>query len=314
MVCVSGGRVRSLREEQNLTQLYLATAVGVTTETISRWERQEAPTIKEENGVKLATVLSVPLEELLFLSDSTPVPASKRETPGAGNTEPVPAESTGKDGSPKTASLRPAKIVARILVAALVLSSVLLFLFVARKSASVTELTAIRNMPAHSVSGQPFPVVVEVSFATDRKSSFLLTEQVASGCRVLKTVPPATVMEGGLLKWIDKNGPGTSTFSYIASCDSEEVSKAHVFSGSLLVRQARRQEVVIDGRSHLQLLPFHWADSDKNGIIDDEELLAVYDDFGRVPGLGADVEEVEALWMGSGYHWDPTGAVFEITP
>ena len=38
MVQVSGPKIRSLREEQNLTQLYLATAVGVTTETISRWE------------------------------------------------------------------------------------------------------------------------------------------------------------------------------------------------------------------------------------------------------------------------------------
>ncbi len=169
-------------------------------------------------------------------------------------------------------------------------------------------------MPAHSVSGQPFPVVVEVVFAADRKSSFLLTEQIASGCRVVKTVPPATVMEDGLLKWIDKNGPGSSTFAYIASCTSVDKATPLTFSGSLLVRQARRQEVVVEGRKSLQLLAFHWADSDKNGVIDDEELLAVYDDYGRVAGLGVDVEEVEAIWMGSGYRWDPSQQLFTILP
>ncbi len=37
MVRISGEKLRSLREQQELTQLYLATAVEVTTETISRW-------------------------------------------------------------------------------------------------------------------------------------------------------------------------------------------------------------------------------------------------------------------------------------
>lgn len=305
MVRVSGGRVRSLREDQNLTQLYLATAIGVTTETISRWERQEAPTIKEENGVKLADVLSVSLEELFIATDSLP------------DTENTPREISsggGTDAPPPRAAFRPAKIVALFLVAAIVVLSVLLFLFVGGESVSVTHLQARRKLPGHSVSGQPFPVVVEVSFATKQKSSFLLTEQLALGCRVLKTVPPATVMDGGLLKWIDKNGSGNSTFSYLVSCGAENSSGSYLFNGSLLVRQARRQEVTVAGGSSLQLLNFHWADSNKDGVIDDEELLAVYDDYGSVVGLGADVEEVEAIWMGSGYRWDPQGAIFEITP
>ena len=70
MVQVSGPKIRSLREEQNLTQLYLATAVGVTTETISRWERQEAPTLKEENGLKLAEALAVPITEIVAVSEA----------------------------------------------------------------------------------------------------------------------------------------------------------------------------------------------------------------------------------------------------
>ena len=78
MVKISGGALRSLREKQSLTQLYLATAVGVTTETISRWERQEAPTLKEENALKLADVLAVPLGDILAVEEQVaevvPVP------------------------------------------------------------------------------------------------------------------------------------------------------------------------------------------------------------------------------------------------
>lgn len=294
MVQISGSSVRTLREQQNLTQLYLATAVGVTTETISRWERQESPTIKEENGLKLADVLSVSLQEL-------------RDVEEQGSEGPA-------DLPPQSGPLRPARIVALFLVVALVLFSVLLFIYVGRKSVAVIQLTGRRNMPAHSVSGQPFPVVLEVAFAADKKSSFLLIEQIPSGCRVLKTVPPATVMEDGLLKWIDKDGPGHSTFAYIASCTPVDFATPLAFNGSLLVRQARRKEVVVEGSKSLRLLPFHWADSDKNGVIDDEELLAVYDDFGRVAGLGVDVEEVEAIWMGSGYRWDSSQQVFTILP
>ena len=45
---------KEIREKKGLTQLYIATAVGVTTDTISRWENRRYPSIKTENGEKLA--------------------------------------------------------------------------------------------------------------------------------------------------------------------------------------------------------------------------------------------------------------------
>ena len=64
-VDINGSKIRSLREQNDLTQLYLATVVGVTTDTISRWENRRYPSIKLENARKLADALGVPLEELL---------------------------------------------------------------------------------------------------------------------------------------------------------------------------------------------------------------------------------------------------------
>ena len=82
MIKIDGAKIKLLREQQGLTQLYLATAVEVTTDTISRWENRRYPSIKRENGLKLAEALNVPLEELLedipadAPEDDASVPAS----------------------------------------------------------------------------------------------------------------------------------------------------------------------------------------------------------------------------------------------
>ena len=292
MVRISGGKVRSLREEQNLTQLYLATGVGVTTETISRWERQEAPTVKKENGLKLAEALNVSLDEIL-------APLEEEELPGA----PVPVPLKG--WWPK-----------RYWLVTLLFCGALFFFMLFRQHSGQVHLSAERIMPPHTVAGHHFPVVIDVDFVSEKNSSFLLKEQLPTGCRVVQAVPETTAEGDGALKWVDKNGTGRRDFSYMAACDSGlgEEGRALKFEAFLLAREFSRNEIPVTGVSRLQLADFHWADGDRNGQIDDEELLAVYDDFGRVTGLGVDVDEVENIWMGSGYRWDRENRRFEITP
>lgn len=303
MVCVSGSKVRSLREEQHLTQLYLATAVGVTTETISRWERQESPTLKEENGLKLADALSVSLEEILFVSEAIEEREEKEE------------EKTKVESTALSSGRQKVKKVLLFVLANTVLLGVCLFLIVTFRGADVLHLSAKRIMPAHSVAGYPFPVVIEVNFESEKNLSLLLKEQLPKDCSVIHTVPQATVADDGFLKWIEKDGPGKRNFSYVVKClAGKETQESLSFEGTLLVRQSSRQEAIVNGRSHLRLLEFHWADSDKNHIVDDEELLAVYDDFGRIEGLQVDIEEVESIWMGSGYRWNQEQASFDIVP
>jgi len=302
MVRINGTRVRHLREEQELTQLYLATAVGVTTETISRWERKDAPTIKKENGLKLAESLGVSLEEILAPEEQ--VPEESPESVLLTDQESVPSLA-----APKTLKKK------MILATALLLGVVFFFFFFSRSGNKITHLSARRIMPAHVVSGHPFPVIIEVASGSEKSSSLLVKEQLPTGSRVLRTVPLATVAENNILKWIDKNGSGERTFAYLAIFDAETGAEdSFSFNGSLLIRQSSRLEIPVNGRDRIRLLSFHWADSDRNNIIDDEELLAVYDDFGRVDGLGIDVEEVESIWMGSGYRWDAEKTVFEIIP
>jgi transcriptional regulator with XRE-family HTH domain len=64
-VCLDGSAVRRIREEKKLTQLYVAKVVGVTTDTISRWENNRYPSIKRENALRLAEALETPVEDVL---------------------------------------------------------------------------------------------------------------------------------------------------------------------------------------------------------------------------------------------------------
>ena len=77
IVALDGAKVKKVREAKKLTQLYVASVVGVTTDTISRWENNRYPSIKRDNAEKLAVALEVELEEIL-----------KQEEPEAPPTEP----------------------------------------------------------------------------------------------------------------------------------------------------------------------------------------------------------------------------------
>ena len=80
MVKIDGTRVRAIREQKGLTQLYVATVVEVTTDTVSRWENKRYPTIKKENGLKLAEALEVELSEILDSGDQEAPPAAPPPT------------------------------------------------------------------------------------------------------------------------------------------------------------------------------------------------------------------------------------------
>ena len=91
MIKIDGARIRAIREAKGLTQLYVATAVEVTTDTVSRWENRRYPTIKKENGLKLAQALEVELEDILDRGDEADISQDEAE-PVAPEIEPPPAK------------------------------------------------------------------------------------------------------------------------------------------------------------------------------------------------------------------------------
>jgi len=292
MAQISGARLRALREQQGLTQLYLATAVGVTTETISRWERQEAPTLKEENAVKLTEVLAVSLQEL---SGSVDI--------------------TGETAAPQSSATISPKRKIFLLLPGVVLLGALGLVFFLSGGGKSAHFSAKRVVPAHSAAGHVFPVLIQVELDSKKPIAILLKEELPPGCSVVHTMPEATAVDHGFIKWVARDMVESQIFSYLARCEPKQQSADKLlFKGSLLVRQSRRQESSVLGSDTLLISTYHWADINMDNVIDDEELLAVYDDFDLVKGLNLDVEEVESIWMGSGYRWNRQQASYEIIP
>ena len=75
---IDGEVIRRLREEQGLTQLYVAKVVGVTSDTISRWENNRYPRIKTANAQRLAEALETEVDAIVQQPEEEDV----AQTPG----------------------------------------------------------------------------------------------------------------------------------------------------------------------------------------------------------------------------------------
>jgi transcriptional regulator with XRE-family HTH domain len=300
MVLVSGEKIRRLRESQELTQLYLATAVEVTAETISRWERAGTPTIKKDNALKLATALQVDLSAILA-DRETEEAADSQEDVATG-----PAITTGR-----LPVLGGKKLLALLLLAGV--TTLLTTLWLIRPSGKIPTIRAERFLPSHTAAGQPFPVIIRITAEGGTSGSFLVQESLPFGCRVVSSSPQAILKEQQVIKWIQKEG-GNGIFSYLAVAENtkETTDEALIFSGTVKLRQKNYKELVTGGHSRLLLQPYHWADTNRDNRISDEEILAVYDDFAKVKDLPVDIDQIEEMWLGESYVFNKERNVFEI--
>ncbi len=315
VVKIDGDKVRRFREEKGLTQLYVATAVGVTTDTISRWENRRYPTIKRENAEKLAAALEMDLEEILDRGDtretrapgSQGAPPAGPDLPSGDDLEPG---STGQPGKGRALPRR-ASIIGTAALLLLLLAAAGWYLYYG----SPVRFQSNRFLPAHSAPGQPFPVVITVECEGPGPVSLILREQLPRECTPVRAFPPYSTWdpERHTLKWLHHAGGGKASFLYMAraSRDTSMGSELH-FKGIVTVRKGRSDTQPVAGSDTLEVLPLHWADSNGDGRIDDEEILSAYEEFGRFEGSGFELKEVEAIWAAEGYEWNKETRAFRI--
>jgi transcriptional regulator with XRE-family HTH domain len=291
MVKIDGSRVRSLRESKGLTQLYIATVVGVTTDTISRWENKRYPSIKEENALKLAEALEVSLEQIL----------EKEEEPV--EPEDAPAIPLAPSRTPKSN---------RILLWILPLIVVLLlpFIWYRFKQPAPVALFASRLLPPHIPAGQPFPVIIQVTTKQPGPFSLILKEMLPENCEPIVSAPPFTSFDKktGSLKWITRTTGQSTTLVYLAKKLRNVPGAANDtplrFSGSVTLRDTKSSEIIIAGSLILPLAGYHWADANRNNRIEDTEILAAYDTFSALDTINYDWQQIDEIWSGKGYSWD----------
>ena len=185
---IDGAKIKSLRETKKLTQLYVASIVGVTTDTISRWENNRYPTIKRDNAEKLASALEVELADILRQDEQAedmeelppPVRRSRSRRRAVHHCRPVPPG----------------------VLAAVILSRQL-----------VDVPTAERRLPRFAAPGEVIPVQVRISRKDSSGDGIIVKERLPAGWRLVKSVPAAAgqaVAEE--VKWLVPSG--TVTISY----------------------------------------------------------------------------------------------------
>jgi len=314
MVRIDGAKVRNLRESKGLTQLYLATSVGVTTDTISRWENKRYPTIKKENGLKLAEALEVDLEAILESNEQeVPQQVAAQEPvadPGEESVEQQAEAAVAEPPLPVSESQSGTKFA----VAAVLLMALLFFLgWWLYPDSEQPTITASRLLPKHAVAGKPFPVAISVSSNSTTSLSLIVRENLPKGAVLLSAVPPYSAYDGKTweVKWLRKID-GSHVFAYIVKVELQEGSVA--FSGKVALPKGAGQQIDVSGDSVVEMSHFHWADADADGRISDEEMLTVYDELSEIKGLAINIDQVEEIWLGSGYVWNAEKEKFEVLP
>lgn len=302
MVKIDGAKVKRLREQQGLTQLYVATAVQVTTDTISRWENKRYPSVKKENCLRLAEALGVSLEEILEHKEDTD------EVQATEQTAELPADAGPTARWPRRKTL----VLAGCLLLAAVAATASIWYFFLR--ADNTPITARRILPRHCLPGQPFPVVIEVTDTPEKPVTLIIREMLPEGAVLKKTSPSLStpVEKGRELKWLEKiSGPTRFIYTVTLKGKPEDVFK---FSGNIAVSQDSEKARDVVGNNSIKIRTFHWADSDADGTLSDKEMLVVHDQYSGAEKLGIDVNQIEKIWLGSGYRWDTKKLIYEILP
>ena len=302
---IDGEKIRRLREEKGLTQLYVATVVGVTTDTISRWENRRSPSIKPENAKKLAEALDVPMAEILEQAPPpTAEPEETAETPEAPSALPPPPE------PPRSRRLGIGlALFLTMTIAAIAIS----WWFSTRQAMPVT---AVRALPPHAPIGLPFPVTITVTPSPGKSIPLIISETVIPGCSAMEAVPPfnAANTETRTVRWIAK-AEGPTTFSYLAMFKPDTPLPPLVpFRGRITLPGAKGATTPIGGANGVGVAPYHWADRNRDFKIDDEEILTVYDTFGAATGLNLEASMIEDIWSGHGYRWDAARRQLVVIP
>ncbi len=312
MIKIDGTKIRRIREQKGLTQLYIATAVDVTTDTVSRWENKRYPSIKKENGLKLALALEVTLEEILDSTpdtDTGPLTSEQTVQDNSTNTEPSAAAPQASRPASRSLSVKTGFLITLMFVPLL---GVMVYYIYFQEDTALPQITVKRTVSSNFIAGQPLPVFIHISSSSDNPLSFILRENLPPGITVLSAYPEVSEKhkKNNSIQWLD-NISNSALFIYTISTP-EDFSGTIIFDGQLKVSSSNKFEVEVSGDQNSTSGLFHWADKDQDNKISDEEILTIYDLTNTNQYAEIDMDLIEEIWLGDGYIWQPGEQQFSI--
>ncbi|AMV72718.1 helix-turn-helix domain-containing protein [Desulfuromonas carbonis] len=288
-VCLDSSAVRRIREEKKLTQLYVAKVVGVTTDTISRWENNRYPSIKRENALNLAVALEVEVDELLqpAIEEMAAVAEAAEET------------------TPALIRYLPLLGVVVVLAA--------LFGYYQRQESPGLVLIAKRVLPEFAAPGGIVPVRVRLEAGPETKG-FILREHFPPGWQLIEANPPPSSLnnEEGTARWIVKPDETRPLIAYLVRAATDApLGSTGSFSGEIVANpNGNNAPTALLGENNIKVGPYLWADLNGDGRVDDSEMLTASDTFDEMKGVHLDWNQLEDIWDAEGYRWDPGKRVF----
>lgn len=287
-VCLDGSRVKRQRELHGLTQLYVSKVVGVTTDTISRWENNRYPTIRRENAINLAEALGVPLELILQQPEEEIV-----------------------DGPATANADRRLLVIGGLLILVVLLSGG--WLYFSRSGPVPVKIAAERILPVFAAPGSEIPVQIRLK-RNEGAGGFILRERFPKGWKLTEAFPPPSSLDNieGVARWIIKAGDQSEKVVYLVEvAETSPESRQPSFHGELIAGSGDdRLATPVDGGAVVQLETYHWADADGDSRIDDVEMLDTSYTVDEMSGVHIDWNRLELLWDAGAYHWDKTDQVF----
>jgi transcriptional regulator with XRE-family HTH domain len=306
-VCLDGAAVRRIREEKRLTQLYVAKVVGVTTDTISRWENNRYPTVRRENLFKLAEALESPAH--LLVKDDVFAEEGIEESNGA---EAIVPAVPGKT----------APIVRHFLylgMIGLLLGAVGFFFYrwlspPASNSQGVpVNFTASRILPRYAAPGMIIPVRLRLN-VDDATKRYIIREHFPPGWEVIEASPPASSIDNqdGMARWIVKQGEKRALIVYLVRVDDRSpLGMIARFRGEIVANlDEKNQSIASVGETEMTVGPYNWSDLNGDSTIDDAEMLEASQAFEELEGVHLDWKDLERIWDDGQYRFDPAGRRF----
>ncbi len=281
-VAIDGDAIRRIREESRLTQFYVAKVVGVTTDTVSRWENNRYPTIMRDNALKLAEALEVDLEEILQQDN---IEVSDRNH--------LEQKSKRKNWF-------------FLLLLAGAGGLVLFFLFQINSPAAPV-LQATRILPHYAAPGSHILIQIKLSAEKPLKG-MILKETFPLGWRLLESEPVAAHLDSraGVARWIFRKPLVDSRVFYLLEVPENILPDTDMsITGELIANpEGQRSAVMVQSVGTMEVRPFHWADVNGDLVIDDIEILEVSDLTDEARTLNLDWDLIEAIWETGAYLWD----------
>ncbi|WP_020676363.1 helix-turn-helix transcriptional regulator [Geopsychrobacter electrodiphilus] len=298
-VSIDGEAIRRIREDGKLTQFYVAKVVGVTTDTVSRWENNRYPTMRRDNALKLAEALEVDLEAILKTENSEPLEFTQEEIV-----------------LPKKSHLN------RYVAGAILLVGILIVAVVLNHRISVPPnlLSGHRHIPNYTAPGARVPIHLEIS-SKKKLKGLIIREEFPPGWNLVEADPPPASVDNlnGNVRWMIRSPAQVIKVVYILQPPLKIAFNSEIRLSGVVVANPEGQgfSYAIPSKGSLKIAPLHWADTNGNSVIDDLEILDVNDMVDASNQIHYDWDLIEEMWDAGGYKYDKKKHVFvpvKVTP